>query len=171
MHFITFAVVEWIDVFSRPIYQDIFIDSIRYCQQHRGLLLHAWCLMSNHTHLLATAKNKDMSDILRDFKKFTSNTIVKAVGDNVQESRRGWMLPVFKKAGLENSRNENHQFWRQDNHPIECFSNAFTTQKLNYIHNNPVKAGLVRLPEEYRLSSAKDYKIRKNCGLLEVDFI
>lgn len=72
IHFITFAVVEWIDVFTRKVYKDILIDSLKHCQNERGLILYSWCIMSNHVHLVISAKHNDTSDILRDFKKFTS---------------------------------------------------------------------------------------------------
>src|SRR5688572_22388732 len=85
IHFITFAVVEWVDVFTRKAYRDIVLDSIRFCQTEKGLALHAWCLMSNHFHLIASAKNGDLSDILRDFKKFTSKQIIEAIIGNKQE--------------------------------------------------------------------------------------
>ncbi|MEO6611400.1 MAG: transposase [Chitinophagaceae bacterium] len=171
IHFITFAVVEWVDVFTRKEYRDIVLDSIRYCQQQRGLLLHAWCLMSNHIHLVVSAKNNDLSDILRDFKKFTSKQLIAAIGINKQESRRNWMLQIFKQEGERNSRNTNFQFWRQDNHPKELFSSGFTVQKLNYIHNNPVEAGIVDKQEEYLYSSARDYHYARKCGLLDLAFL
>jgi putative transposase len=105
--------------------------------------VHAWCIMSNHVHLIISAKNNDVSDILRDFKKFTSKQIIKAIDTNEQESRREWMLEIFRKAGTRNSRNSSYQFWRQDNQPKELFSEKFTEQKLDYIYNNPLEAGIV----------------------------
>jgi len=171
IHFITFAVTEWIDVFSRKLYRDIVLDSIRHCQAEKGLLLHAWCIMSNHLHLVASAKNHDLSDILRDFKKFTSKQIVKAISTNEHESRKSWMLKIFKEEGMKNSRNKTFQFWRQDNQPMELYSPAFVFQKINYIHNNPVEAGLVERPEHYLYSSAKDYFFTKKCGLLDLVFL
>jgi REP element-mobilizing transposase RayT len=171
IHFITFAVVEWVDVFTRKEYRDIVLESIRHCQLEKGLWLHCWCIMSNHLHLIASAKNHDLSDILRDFKKFTSKQIVTAIEANKQESRREWMLEIFKKAGDSNSRNKNYQFWRQDNRPQELYSSAFIFQKMNYIHNNPVEAGIVERPQEYLYSSAKDYFYYKKCGLLDIAFL
>ena len=171
VHFITFAVIKWVDVFTRKSYRDIVLDSIQHCQKEKGLLLHGWCIMSNHLHLVASAQNKDLSDILRDFKKFTSKQIVKAIQDNKQESRREWMLQIFKQAGEANSRNSEFQFWQQDNQPKELYSPAFVFQKLNYIHNNPVEAGIVERPEEYLYSSARDYHRAKKCGLLDVIFL
>jgi putative transposase len=171
IHFVSFAVVEWVDVFTRREYRDILLDSLRFCQNSKELRLHGWCVMSNHVHLLASSAICDLSGTLRDFKKFTSNKIIKAIIDNDQESRKTWMLQIFREAGGKNSRNEQFQFWRQDNQPKECYSPEFTIQKLNYIHNNPVEAGIVDKPEDYLFSSARDYSTKKNCGLLKIDFI
>ncbi|MFI5130128.1 MAG: transposase [Chitinophagales bacterium] len=111
-----------LDVFTRKVYRDIVLDSIRHCQENKGLLLHCWCVMSNHLHLIASAKNNDLSDVLRDFKKFTSKQIVSTIEANQKESRKGWMLEIFRKEGVKNSRNKNYQFWRQDNQPQELYS-------------------------------------------------
>ena len=169
IHFITFAVVEWVDVFTRKEYRDIVIESIEYCQKEKGLVLHSWCIMSNHIHLVISAKENNSSDILRDFKKFTSKQIIQAIIENPQESRQDWMLSIFEKAGRENSRNKTYQFWRQDNHPEELFNENFINQKLSYIHNNPVEAGIVNKAEDYLYSSAQDYFGEK--GLLEIEMI
>jgi len=171
IHFITFAVVEWVDVFTRKEYRDIVLDSIKHCQDKRSLLLHCWCIMSNHLHLIVSAKNNDLSEILRDFKKFTSKQIIKAIEENQHESRREWMLRIFREEGEKNSRNTNYQFWRQDNQPQELYSAAFVFQKMNYIHNNAVEAGIVERPEDYLYSSAKDYVLTKKCGLLDLVFL
>jgi putative transposase len=170
-HFITFAVVGWVDVFSRKQYRDIILESIKYCQNNKGLLLHGWCIMSNHLHLIVSARNNDLSDILRDFKKFTSKQVIAAIVGNQQESRREWMLNLFKQEGERNSRNKIYQFWRQENQPQELYSGAFIFQKLNYIHNNPVESGIVDKSEYYLYSSARDYIQGKKCGLLDLVFL
>lgn len=171
IHFITFAVVEWVDVFTRKEYSDIVLESIRYCQKEKGLALHSWCIMSNHLHLIVSARNENLSDVLRDFKKFTSKQLIEAIENNPKESRKDWMLKVFRQQGERNSRNVNYQFWRQNNQPQELYSAAFGYQKTNYIHQNPVVAGIVEKPEHFLYSSAKDYELMKKCGLLEVSFI
>ncbi len=171
IHFLSFAVVEWADVFSRQQYRDILVKSLEHCQNEKGLRLHAWCIMSNHVHLLVSSIENDLSSIIRDFKKFTSYAIVKAIIDNPRESRKDWLIDLFKKAGHQNSRNTTYQFWRQDNHPKEVFSRRFTVNKLAYIHNNPVEAGIVEKPEHYLYSSARDYFMTKRVGLLKIDFI
>ncbi|MDH5367172.1 MAG: transposase [Cyclobacteriaceae bacterium] len=135
IHFITFAVVEWVDVFSRQDYAEMVVDSLKFCQEKKGLNIHAWVIMSNHLHLLVSAKpDNKLSDILRDFKKFTSSRIIKAIEGNKKESRRNWMLWIFKSARERNKRNENYQFWRQENHPVECFYSEILESKKRYIH-------------------------------------
>lgn len=81
------------------------------------------------------------------------------------------MLVIFSKAGKQNNANQDYQFWRQDNHPIEVWSKDLINQKLVYLHNNPVVEGYVDKAEEYLYSSARDYYLDKNCGLLEIKFI
>ena len=168
-YFVSFATVFWIDVFTRNTYRDILLDSIRYCQQHKGLELYAWCIMSNHVHLIIGTTDKKMEDILRDLKKYTSVKILEAIKENPQESRREWMLWMFKQAGKRNSNNQHYQFWQQNNQPIELSSALIAEQKLAYLHNNPVEAGLVEEAEYYLYSSAKDYAGKK--GLLDVIFL
>jgi REP element-mobilizing transposase RayT len=127
--------------------------------------------MSNHLHLILSSKKNDLSGLLRDFKKFTAKEIIRAIKDNAGESRKDWMLRIFNAEGSKNSRNKEYQFWRQDNQPMELYSAGFTFQKLNYIHQNAVEAGIVDKAEEYLYSSARDYFFGRKCGLLSLDFI
>jgi len=126
---------------------------------------------SVNLHLIASAKNHDLSGILRDFKKFTCKKLIKAIQENQHESRRDWMLKIFKEHGEHDSRNTTYQFWRQDNQPQELYSPKFVFQKISYIHNNPVNACLVEKPEHYLYSSAKDYSYTRKWGLLDVVFL
>lgn len=167
----TFSVIKAIDVFTKARYRNIVLDSLRFCQVHKGLSLHSWCLMSNHIHMVMAAKNDNLSDILRDFKKFTSKSIINSILANEKDRRQEWMIELFKRAGNSNIRNEKFQFWQQGNHPIELYSREFILQKINYIHRNPVKAQIVAVPQHYLYSSARDYHFRKQCGILEVEFI
>jgi len=170
LHFITFAVVEWVDVFTRQQYRDILIESLDYCIKQKGLNLHAWVIMSNHVHFIASAKEENrLSDILRDFKKFTSIKILESIKNNPLESRKEWMLSIFKTKGKENSRNSTYQFWRHDNQPIELINNTMIDQRLNYTHHNPVAAGIVENAEDYIYSSAKDYCGEQ--GLIKIELL
>jgi putative transposase len=170
-HFVTFTVVRWVDVFTRKKYCDIFLDNLRYCQREKGLLVHSWCLMSNHAHFILSSTKNPLSDILRDLKKFSSVQIVNAIKNNKTESRRDWMLEIFHEEGNLNSRNKNFQFWQHKNCPKELFSPQFTEQKILYIHDNPVRAGIVSRQEDYVYSSALNYKEDKTAGILDLVLI
>ncbi len=75
--FVTFAVVKWVDVFTRDIYREIILDSLKYCRNKKGLLLHAHVIMTNHIHLIISREGKNLlEDIMRDFKKFTSSELI-----------------------------------------------------------------------------------------------
>jgi REP element-mobilizing transposase RayT len=110
-YFVTFTVVQWIDVFTRVEYKDILVESLKYCIKNKGLKLYAWVIMSNHVHLIIGTEDKPMQDILRDIKRHTSKTIIKAIEENVQESRRDWLLSFFEREGRKNPSNEHYQFW------------------------------------------------------------
>ncbi|WP_028296677.1 REP-associated tyrosine transposase [Olivibacter sitiensis] len=171
VHFITFAVVEWVDVFTRKLYVDILVENLKYCQKKKGLNIHAWCIMPNHVHLIASSKAPfRLSDILRDFKKFTANKIIEAIQMNTNESRRNWMLWIFESNGKRNNRNEHYQFWQQGNHPIECHDMEILGTRMKYLHQNPVRAGIVRSEEDYLYSSAIDYYTDEK-GLIAIDFL
>ena len=123
--------------------------------------------MSNHVHLIASAKQGFMlTNILRDLKKFTSKQIFKAIKENPGESRKEWMLWMFIRAGKRNSNNKDFQFWQQDNHPIELNTAEMLKQRLDYLHQNPVRAGIVYEPQDYVYSSGIDYCTTMNGRIL-----
>ena len=128
--------------------------------------------MTNHIHLIlsATKAENTLSDIIRDFKKYTSTQIINAIEENERESRRNWMLWIFKKAGERNKRNEKYQFWRQDNHPIECSSQDVLDSRMKYLHENPLRAGLVRNESDWIYSSGIDYYCNEK-GLIEITYV
>ena len=158
VYYLTFTVVGWIDIFTRQSYRDIVIESLKYCQLKKGLHLHAFVIMSNHVHLIVSVDaGFTISGFVRDCKKFTSNNITDAIENSGVESRREWMLHQFKYYASLHSRNETYQLWEHDSHPIELITRAFTQQKIDYIHDNPVAAGLVYRAEDYIYSSASNY--------------
>jgi len=170
VYFLTMTVVDWVDIFTREDYRYIIIDSLKYCQKEKGLEVYAWCLMTNHLHLIASAKENEpfsLSDILRDFKKFTSKAIVAKIKE-IPESRRKWLLDRFEFAGKYNNKIEFYKFWQDGNDPKEIYSAEFLQQKIAYIHDNPVRAGWVNEPQHYKYSSAIDYANGK--GLIDIIF-
>jgi putative transposase len=165
LNYLTLTTVGWIDVFTRQRYRDILIESLKYCQEHKGLMICAYVIMSNHIHLIARTEGYALSDVLRDFKKFTAHEIIKAI-ETEPESRKEWLMYLFKYFAKYESPNRVHQFWQQSNHPIELYSQEVTWQKIAYIHLNPVRAGIVDYASDYVYSSARDYQGKK--GLLDV---
>jgi putative transposase len=168
-YYVTFATEGWVDVFTRANYRDIVLDSLRHCQKEKGLIIYAWCLMTNHLHMIVGTKGEfKIEDIIRDFKKYTSVHICRAIEENSFESRKHWMLNIFGTAADESSKHRKYKFWQNEYHPVELFSNSVIDQKVNYIHENPVKEFIVDKAEDYLYSSARNYVGFK--GLLEVEF-
>ncbi|MBU4537044.1 MAG: transposase [Weeksellaceae bacterium] len=166
LYFISFAVVGWLDVFIRNEYKDLFLESVRFCQREKGLEIHAWCIMSSHVHLVfRSVKGQKPELLIGDLKRFTSKAMVKAIMENPKESRKDFLLEAFRKEAEKSSNVTHYQFWRHDNKPIELWSNRVIKQKIDYVHQNPVEAGLVFRAEDYRYSSAIDYADEK--GLLD----
>ncbi|HSF53318.1 MAG TPA: transposase [Algoriphagus sp.] len=150
--------MEWIDLFTRQTYRDIFLNSLKYCQENKGLELCAYCIMSSHVHLiLGNNADSKLEDLIRDIKKFTSVKIIEEIKILSTESRKNFLLWHFSKAGNTNTNNTHFQVWQQHSHPIELNTNEKITRCLNYIHQNPVVAGIVLSPEDYLYSSAINY--------------
>jgi len=155
-HFITVTVVDWIDVFSRKVYRDEVIASLDYCIKNKGMVLYGYVIMSNHIHMVVKSNDGKLSDLIRDFKKYTAKTILSKI-QSEPESRREWMLERFRLATESHSRNKIFQFWQYGNHPEEIYTSHFMWSKLDYIHLNPVRAGLVEKASHYLYSSASNY--------------
>lgn len=167
-HFITATVVDWIDVFTRQRYNDILINSLEYCIKNKGMILYGYVIMSNHVHLIIQSSVGKISDLIRDFKKFTAKNILESI-QNEPESRREWMLERFKKVTETHSRNKEYQFWQYGNHAVEIYSIDFMWSKLDYIHMNPVRAGIVEKASYYTYSSASNYVNDK--GVIDVELV
>ena len=168
LYFLTFTVVGWIDVFTRKEYRLEIVDSLNYCIDSKGMSVYAWCIMSNHIHLIAQAKDGyRLSDIIRDFKKFTAKRIITRM-ESEPESRKEWILNQFAYAGMNLNRIKKYKFWKDDNHAIELESHMIDA-RLTYVHENPVNAMIVEEPEHYIFSSARDYCGQK--GMINIELI
>ena len=167
-HFITATVVDWIDVFSRKNYRDSIIECFDYCIKNKAMILYGYVIMSNHIHMIIQSNDGKLSDLLRDFKKFTAKTILEKI-QSEPESRREWMLERFKLATKTHSRNKNYQFWQYGNHAEEIFTEQFLWSKLDYIHMNPVRAGIVIKMDDYVYSSASNYM--NVTGIIQVEIV
>ena len=157
IYFVTTTVIDWVDIFTRPIYKQIVVDSLNYCIAKKGLKVYAWVIMSNHIHLIVSAEEGVLlENIMRDFKRFTSKKLFESMNE-FSESRRAWLIKKFVFAGERIQRNSEFKIWKDGFHPIELNTNELMAQKMDYIHQNPVKDEIVILPEHYVYSSAVDY--------------
>ncbi|MCB9081382.1 MAG: transposase [Lewinellaceae bacterium] len=155
LHFVTLTVVGWIDLFTKKEYKEIILENLAFCQQNKGLTVHAFVIMSNHIHLIIQVENPhSLSNVLRDFKNYSTICLLKSIMSTL-ESRREWLLYMFEFFGRKTG--VKHQIWQYGNAPIQLASPDFILQKLTYIHNNPVRAGWVENPTDYTYSSASNY--------------
>lgn len=152
VHFITITVIEWIDIFTKPEYFQVIIDSLKFCQKNKGLLLYEYVIMTNHLHLIASAKeNYQLSQIISDFKKHTTREILKLLDKDRRRYIKNMITHSFdKKKGSE------QQIWQRENYPELVVTDTFLHKQTNYIYNNPVKKGYVEKPEDWLYSSARN---------------
>ncbi|CAM3972687.1 transposase [Flavobacterium sinopsychrotolerans] len=104
-HFITATVVDWIDVFTRQTYRAIVIESLDYCIKNKGMILYGYVIISNHIHLIIQSQEEKLSELIRDFKKFTAKSILEKIQIVLKALER------FKLATQAHSRNKEYQFW------------------------------------------------------------
>jgi putative transposase len=152
--FITLSIVGWIDVFTRAEYCEEIIKNLEYCRKHKGLKIYAYCIMSSHIYLIVAHDGAKLPDIIRDFKSFTAKQIIQSIINNPTESRKEWLLYLFKFFAAQQSQNSEYHFWQKTNHPTELITAPVFEQKVDYIHNNPVSSGLVTEATTYKYSSA-----------------
>ncbi|MBC8756672.1 transposase [Kordia sp. YSTF-M3] len=156
-YFITITTVGWVDIFTRLRQKYSIINALQYCQKHKGLEIYAYCIMSSHIHLLCKVQGDSLlSNVIRDFKTYTSKKIIEIIKE-YPESRREWLLDYFKKACSHLKRKQMYKVWQNGYHAEKVYSNKFIKQKINYIHNNPVMEKIVANPEDYVFSSARNY--------------
>lgn len=171
IHFLTFTIVDWIDLFTRPVYAEMMIDSMKYGQAKKGLVVYAYVIMPSHLHLIfQVTAAYTLSEVIQQMKSYTAKQILNYVKDfSKPESRRDWLLHRFTFNARKNRTNSKHQIWQRGNYPIILYSPKVIRQKLSYLHYNPVKAGIVKLPEHYVFSSASNYA--SGVGEMEVTLL
>lgn len=168
-HFLTLTLVEWVDLFNREKYKEIVIGSLEYCIKEKGLILYAYVIMSNHIHLIAKALHEDLAQVIRDMKRYTAHKIYSELKKDTKESRRNWLLWIFEAQGKKSSSNKNYKIWRHENHPVILDTNKIKDERLNYVHMNPVRAGICTTPESYIYSSASFYAEQQ--GVLAIEYL
>jgi putative transposase len=154
LYFVTLTISGWVDVFSRKEYKDILIENLKYCQEKFNLEIFAYVIMTNHLHLIARWQDGELTELLGRFKSYTAKKIIEEIESDPQESRKYWLLNVFEHFASSNKQYSKYHFWNYTNHPILLHTNAVIDQKVEYIHQNPVRAGIVAEPEYYLYCSA-----------------
>lgn len=162
LFFITSTIVEWIPIFTSSKYFDIVIDSTKYCQDNKGLKVYAYVILDNHFHMIV--KDDSLSETMKSLKSYTAQKIV----EQLQDDRKIWLLNQLEFYKLKHKKESSHQVWQESFHPQEILTDEMLEQKIDYIHFNPVKRGLVTEPEHWRYSSAGFYYTGTN-GLIKID--
>lgn len=166
-YFVSFATVFWMSVFTRRIYKDCIIKHLKFCIEEKGMVLGAWIIMSNHVHLIFSARDNNPQRLLQSFKSSTAKELIDLIKTNIQESKRERYIWFMELAAKRNTTTKNKiQFWQHHNKPIELWSKEAIQKNLDYLHFNPVKSGEVAEAEHYLYSSAIDYAGGK--GILKV---
>lgn len=153
LYFCTDVVVGWQYVFTSLEFFESIIESLKYCRAKKGLLLHGYVIMPNHLHTIISAVGNNPSDVMRDFKRHTS----KQISDLLDEKRNERLLRYFSSVARREGRGNTFKIWQSGSHPILIDNGDFLDQKLEYIHDNPVRKGYVERPEHWKYSSARNY--------------
>ncbi len=159
-HFLTCTVLHWIPIFTRQSTTDILLQSLQFLMKE-GMNLYAYVILENHLHLVA--QSDDLGRDIARFKSFTAKNIIQFLADNnVKQILE--QLAFYKKA---HKVDRGYQLWQEGSHPEWIQNDEMMRQKVEYIHQNPVKRGYVDLPEHWRYSSARNYAGQG--GLIDVN--
>ncbi len=150
-HFLTCTVVGWLPVFTRPETVQILLDSWQFLQDHDRMVLLGFVVLENHVHFIASSDH--LAKEVGDFKSFTARRVV----DYFRERNVRTLLDGLEYHKARHKTDREHQLWQEGSHPQMIDTEAMLRQKLDYIHDNPVKRGYVADPVHWRYSSARNY--------------
>ena len=131
-HFLTCTIVDWIDILHGKVTGLLLQIAWISASKIRLWFLFGYVVMSNHIHIIVQSKEGKLSDLIRDFKKFTAKRILEALHQE-PESRKEWIQERSAKATESHSRNTNYQIWGYGGRAEEIFMLKFMWDKLNYI--------------------------------------
>ena len=163
LYFTTATILHWNHLLSEDKFKDIIIDAFRFCVDQKRADIWAFVIMSNHFHLVwQILEPNELIHVRQSLLKFTSQKIIAKLLDDGQIQK----LEEFRVRRGD----RNYQIWKRDPLSVEILYDKVLNQKINYIHNNPVRNGLVDLPEHYVFSSARDYFTDQK-GLVEIEVL
>lgn len=147
-HFITSTIINWLPVFTTAACCDILVASLAYCREQKGLRVYAWVILDNHFHAIVAAP--ELPRVLVDLKRHTAKHLLA----QLEREGRVWLLTQLGLRRARHKPESGHQVWQEGYHPQSVATDEMMVQKLEYIHRNPVKRGLVAEPEHWVHSSA-----------------
>jgi len=153
VYFLTYSIVEWLPMFVTEATFRIVTDSLTYCHHHKHLRINAFVIMPTHLHMIVfdcDYANDRLIRTLADFRKFTGRQLSDFAG---QHFPKCFAETLRQQATADRER----RLWQPSRHPEAIQSEPFWQQKVDYLHDNPRRKGLVRLPQEWRWSSAAWY--------------
>jgi REP element-mobilizing transposase RayT len=159
-YFLTDTVVAWLPIFAHPPLATIVLDSWRFLQQERGISIFGYVIMENHLHWIAAGL--DLALNVGRFKSFTARRII----DELESRGFKTLLRELHYFKLRHKSDQKYQLWQEGSHPQQIKDEAMMLQKLEYMHNNPVRRGYVEEAAHWRYSSARNYA--GGDGLIEV---
>ncbi len=163
----TCTVLRSLDVFTADVYRRVLIEGLAFAQEHKGLDVYAWCVMTHQLHLIVGRHGTyPLGRIIGAFKAHTSKVLRDVVASNPDEQTRDWLMWMFERLGKRNPNNWDFQFWEQDGSmPVLLEDRAKALELVDSVHLAPVRAGYVEVPEHWLWSSAGNYQ--QKFGLLE----
>jgi len=162
-HFLTCTVLDWLPVFTRPDTVQILLDCWSFQREHRGLKLYGYVILENHIHFIAQAENLDKC--ISQFKSYTARQLI----DYLKKNHVKHILARLNFAKKVHKKDREFQFWQEGSHAELILDEDMMRQKLDYIHANPVKRGYVAQMEHWRYSSAVNYLLDNDDGLMDID--
>jgi REP element-mobilizing transposase RayT len=164
IYYITSVIYNRLKIFTQPSFVIPIIDSLNYYRFQYACKIIGFVIMFDHIHLLLyPQEEKSITEFMRDFKRFTSGRITRQAK---LENKKEW-VEIFEKSGAETERAE-YKVWQDSFWEQSIFTESFLQQKLDYIHLNPVRAGIVESALDYPYSSCRNYFNNDN-SLIEVD--
>jgi len=160
-HFVTCTILHWIPIFTNQESVSIVINSLKYLQKSDNLKIYAYVILENHLHLVV--QSNDLAKTMAKFKRYTAIEIIKLIKrKNISTILE--QLAFYKKA---HKKDREYQLWQEGIQPKQIISHKMMKEKIEYIHNNPVKRGYIDNPIHWRYSSARDYEGIK--GLIDIE--
>ena len=160
-HFLTCTILHWLPIFTNQESVQIVIDSLKHLQKQDNMKIYAYVILENHLHLVASSN--EIRKTIQKFKSYTAYELLKLL----KEKNATTLLKQFAFYKKAHKKHTAYQIWEEGFHPKLISSEKMMIEKINYIHQNPIKRGYVDEAEHWRYSSARDYNGQE--GLLEVE--